>query len=182
MKPLQLDIAILVPKDIQRPQFEYLPPSLEPPQLGDELFFGGYSDEIEFPFAIDRLMSAGMIGIDEFRKEYPYDIKRLASGPMIKRGTVGNSVRMTASSGLIEMKVTTFYLDNQIHYGASGGPIVDRNGAARGIIVKRAMTSTNDSDGDSIPIPSGSTMGVAFDVLDVPMFDQMLAVAANLYR
>jgi hypothetical protein len=182
MSPLQLDIAILTPANSQHASFEYLPPSLEPPQLGDELFFAGYSDEVEFPFGVDRLLSSNAVGIDDFRSEFDFDIKRVIAGPMIKRGTVGNAIRMTSKSQHSETRVTSFYLDNQIHYGASGGPIVNRDGAAKGIILKRALTSTNDSEGTSIAIPSGSTLGVALDIFNVPGFDQMLAMAIALKR
>ena len=165
MKPLQLDIAILVPVEVQQNSFEYLPASVKPPQLGEELFFAGYSDEIEFPFGADRLVPSSAIGIDAFRKEYSYGIKQIVSGPMIKRGVVGNAIQLTAKGSLASINVTAFYLDNQIHFGASGGPIVAHDGSAKGIIVKRAMTSTDSKEGDSIPVPSGSTMGMALDIL-----------------
>jgi hypothetical protein len=129
------------------------------------LFFAGYSDEIEFPFGVDRLIPANTVGIERFRREYSYGIRQIVSGPMIKSGIVGNSILLTAKSAPANVSVTAFYLDNQIHSGASGGPIVTRDGVVKGIIVKRAMTSTSDKEGTSIAIPSGSTMGISLDVL-----------------
>ncbi len=166
MKPLQLDIAILAPLEKQTVGFNYLPPSNNPPELGEEMYFGGYSDEIEFPFDVDRLIDPTIVNMDELRREYAYDTKRVASGPMIKRGTVGNARVITAKSALLELKTTAFYMDNQIHSGASGGPIVSSDGNSRGIIVKRAMTTTSADGSTSLPIPSGSTMGISLDVIN----------------
>lgn len=165
MKPLQLDIAIITPIEVKSSNFEYLTASTHSPEIGDELYFAGFSDEIEFPFGVDRLIDSTMKGMDSFRREFEYDVRRLASGPMIKRGIVGNAVDMTASNSLISAKIRAFYLDNQIHSGASGGPIVTREGVANGIIVKRAMTSTNDNSGGSVLVPSGSTMGISLEIL-----------------
>ena len=90
------------------------------------------------------------------------------AGPIIKRGTVGNAIFGVAErDGKPVLKQTLFYLDNQIHYGASGGPIVDRSGIARGVISKRTVTRSGVTE-----VPAGSTLGIGLEPL--------LALAASM--
>jgi hypothetical protein len=105
--------------------------------------------------------------MDAFRQQFDYGIKKLMAGPMIKHGVVGNVILGTAESGGSNvLSVTAFYIDNQIHFGASGGPIVSRDGLAKGVIVKRAMTTADQKTG-TIDVPSGSTWGISLDILKV---------------
>jgi hypothetical protein len=168
IKPLQLDIAIIVPAEHQKTKFEYLVADMNPVQLGDEMYFGGYSDEIEFPFHFDRNVDSAVEGMDVFRRQFGRGIKTLMAGPMIKHGVVGNVILGTAGFGGADLlSVTAFYLDNQIHFGASGGPIVSREGRAKGIIVSRAWTTADQEGGAKLQVPSGSTRGISLDVLKV---------------
>lgn len=174
VKPFQIDIAVIGPKTSQKGAFDHLLASVaEPPKLGEELYFAGYSDEVEFPFDADRHFDPKTIGLDDFRREFDFGIRSLVAGPMIKRGVVGNAIIFGTQSATVlgtqlkipELRVTAFYLDNQIHDGASGGPIVAQDGIAKGIITKRAMTTSVDSVGSAIRVPSGSTMGISLEIL-----------------
>jgi hypothetical protein len=69
IKPLQFDIAIIVPAEQQQTQFEHLVADTNPVQLGDEMYFGGYSDEIQFPFSFDRNIDSTVEGMDVFRRQ-----------------------------------------------------------------------------------------------------------------
>lgn len=166
-EPLQLDVAIIVPSQGVKVPRPFLMPSLEPPQLGEEMFFGGYSEEVQFPFMIDRKLDPKIDGLGEFRREFSTGIRMFKAGPIIKRGTVGSVILGTASSAQAGLCVTQFYLDNQIHDGASGGPIVTRDGLVRGIIVERATALAQQEDASKLKVPSGSTLGVGLDLLSV---------------
>lgn len=160
-KPLQLDLAVLVPITPLDKPIDHLIASVKPPQLGDELYFGGYSDEVEFPFLVDRQLPPTTLGLEVFRRAFPTWVKQRAAGPIIKRGTVGNVTEFRASKGEHhQIAQSIFYLDNQVHSGASGGPIVSRDGAVRGIISKRMMTAAGE-----IAVPAGSTLGVGLEPL-----------------
>jgi hypothetical protein len=166
VKPLQLDIAIIVPAESTQTKFEHLVADTNQVHLGDEMYFGGYSNEVEFPFAFDRNIDGTVEGMDAFRRQFGLGIRTLMAGPMIKHGIVGNVVLATVSSGGADLlSVSAFYLDNQIHFGASGGPIVCREGRARGIIVSRSLTTADQKDGVRLQVPSGSTWGISLDVL-----------------
>lgn len=160
-KPLQLDVAIIVPVDKPAAELEFLTASVDPPSLGDEMYFGGYSDEVEFPFLVDRHLSSNTEGLDVYQRALATGVKMRLAGPIIKRGTVGNAiVGIAEHDGKAVLKQTLFYLDNQVHYGASGGPIVDRSGVARGVISKRMLTRSGDTE-----VPAGSTLGIGLEPL-----------------
>jgi hypothetical protein len=160
-QPLQLDLAIIHPIETPDANLEFLTASVEPPSLGDEMYFGGYSDEVEFPFLLDRHLPSNTEGMDIYKRALATGVEKRLTGPIIKRGTVGNLIVGEAkgdSKGVL--KQTLFYLDNQVHSGASGGPIVDCNGIARGVISKRMMTRSGDAE-----VPAGSTLGIGLDPL-----------------
>jgi Trypsin-like peptidase domain len=166
--PLQLDVAIIRPVEKPALDLTFLTASVEPPRLGEEMYFGGYSDEVEMPFLLDRQLPPNTLGLDVFKRAIETGIKARIAGPIIKRGTVGNIFEgCSVQNGCTVLKQTAFYLDNQIHYGASGGPIVSRNGTVRGIISKRMVTHVDDPDKENskMMVPAGSTLGIGLDPL-----------------
>lgn len=160
MKPMQLDLAILVPIERAAQPIGHLTASVEPPKLGDEMYFAGYSDEVEFPFMADRHILPTTEGLDTLQRALCTGVKERAAGPIVKRGTVGNVVVAEARSDAFVMRQSAFYLDNQIHSGASGGPIVATDGTVRGVISKRAVTKSGDA-----VVPAGSTLGIGLEPL-----------------
>ena len=163
-EPIQVDQALLFPA----------PPIIfraEPftigmlPQLGDEVYFAGYSDEL--PFKIDRILIREKKGIDQFLLAMEQGHQADITGPMIKRGLVGNITEVSVgdSSEGPKMCIDVFYVDNSIHSGASGGPIVDSNGQAIGVIVQRATTSAAQSSDPQLLVPSGATVGLGLKTL-----------------
>ena len=164
--PITLDIGIAVPVTPFSAPIEFLPAQTTPLAIGDDVMLAGYSDEVAFPFDADRKMSHAVVGMDEFKSQFKTGIKRLIAGPMIKRGMVGNVTHGSAAfDGQPVAACTWFYVDNSMHSGASGGPIVDDNGEARGIIIRRSTTSVTKIDGASELVPSGSTLGIGLDIL-----------------
>ncbi len=158
-RPFQLDVAVVVPTEKSHRRLNFLTASIEPPKLGDCMYFGGFSDEVEIPFLLDRLLPSTTEGRDVFRRGIATGLKTRLAGSIIKHGIVGNVMEGCAElEGKTVLKQTAFYLDNQLHYGASGGPIVDRNGIARGVISKRMVTTANGAE-----VPAGSTLGLSFD-------------------
>lgn len=162
-KPVQIDIALLVPINKPTLSVPTLVASTTPPQLGEELFLAGFSDEIELPFMLESLIEKETPGYKEFldamEKGYNADMMSL----MIKRGVVGNNKRAIFESTKINTKIECdiFYLDNGMHSGASGGPIVNINGDAVGIITERAITNVPYEETPNLRVPSGSTMGIS---------------------
>jgi hypothetical protein len=52
------------------------------------------------------------------------------TGPIIKHGYIGNIRRIFADDNSQNIRIETdvFYIDNGMHSGASGGPIVNEEG------------------------------------------------------
>ncbi len=166
-RPIQIDVAILIPLEKKNINFPVLQANVNPPRLGEELFLAGFSDEIELPFMLQTLIKKGTPGLKEFseamKKGYDADMMSL----MIKRGIVGNVKRgIFESKSLISpIELDIFYVDNGIHSGASGGPVVNKNGVAVGIITERAITKVPFEETPNLKVPSGSTMGISLQFL-----------------
>ncbi|WP_373988112.1 serine protease [Duganella sp. BuS-21] len=163
---IQLDQALILPRSpVQLPFSPFTVGS--PPRLGEEVFFAGYSDELELPFNVDRLLKSETEGADEFFQAMQKGYRADMTGPMIKRGVVGNIRRIHASQSVNDLKLECdiFYLDNSVHSGASGGPVVNRNGCAVGVIVQRATTSVSQAAAPGLFVPSGATVGLGLQTL-----------------
>jgi hypothetical protein len=158
---VQIDQAVIFPKSPLRLPFESVTIGY-PPELGEEVFFAGYSDELQVPFRIDKILEANAESITygvAVRRGHRSDI----TGPMIKRGVVGNILKIETIEGTTGqiIKCSVFYIDNGIHSGASGGPIFNRQGQVIGVIVQRATTSAAQSADVGLEVPSGSTVGLS---------------------
>ncbi|EHK9578220.1 hypothetical protein HJA67_004631 [Vibrio parahaemolyticus] len=58
------------------------------------------------------------------------------------------------------------HLDNGMHSGASGGPVVNMSGDVVGIITQqRAVTKASQSEVPSLVVPSGSTVAISLKPL-----------------
>ena len=138
-----------------------------PPRLGEEVFFAGYSDELELPFRIEKLVRPEIHGAKSFLEAMQRGYRADMTGPLIKRGVTGNVRRIgtfeAATNTEIECEI--FYVDNSMHSGASGGPFVNRNGQAVGIIVQRATTSASQASDPNLLVPSGATVGLGLQTI-----------------
>lgn len=164
--PIQVDQALLFPVNpIVFPAEPFTIGML--PQLGDEVYLAGYSDELELPFRLDRILVSENKGVSEFLLAMQQGYIADMTGPMIKRGVVGNLTGITVgeSSTGSDISIDVFYVDNSVHSGASGGPIVDVRGQAVGVIVQRATTSASQSLDTKLLVPSGATVGLGLKTL-----------------
>jgi len=80
---------------------------------------------------------------------------------------VGNIRRIFADDNSQNIKIETdvFYIDNGMHSGASGGPIVNEEGVALGVLTQRAITSAHQSNNSELKVPSGSSIGISLQIL-----------------
>lgn len=165
---VQIDQALLLPS---RPvQFPFEPFTIgSPPHLGEEVLFAGYSDELELPFLVDRIVKPEVPGASEFLQAMKRGYRADMTGPMIKRGVTGNVRRIGTYEARTntEIECDVFYVDNSIHSGASGGPFFNRQGQAVGVIVQRATTSAAQSSDARLLVPSGATVGLGLQTIPV---------------
>jgi len=164
LEDIQIDVAILIPV-IKEEKLAFLIINTNPPALGQEVFIAGYPDELKLPYQLEKIINKDHEGVTEFldamEKGYMADM----TGPLIKRAVVGNIRRFIASNPKQEVKSDVFYLDNGMHSGASGGPVVTKDGDVVGIITQRAITSASQSNDPRLEIPSGSTICISLTSL-----------------
>jgi hypothetical protein len=160
---IQLDIAALAPQQKQEVVFPYLPAKITSPHLGQQVFISGFSDDLSLPFNIDRIAKKDFPGMHNFlsamKKGYMADMM----GPLIKRAVVGNHRRIIAedSNKNVTIEADIFYLDNGINSGASGGPVVNENGEAIGVISQRAVTGASQDSAPDLKVPAGATIALS---------------------
>ncbi len=160
---VQVDIAILLPKQIFSTPLPCLPALVEPPKLGQRVFLAGYSEELELPFRVEKILNPEAKGVREFldamQKGYMADM----TGPLIKQGYVGNLRRIFAHNSILDDQIEcdVMYIDNSMHPGASGGPVFNEKGEAIGIISQRATTTVEAGREGKVFVPSGSTVAIS---------------------
>ena len=160
---VQIDIAVLHPVVALADKLTYIPALARPPLLGEEVFMAGFFEELRRPFDVDRLLHQGFNGAQAFHRAMERGYMADMTGPLFKRGVVGNIRRVSASNSSTTERIDCdiFYIDNAMHSGASGGPVFNRQGEAVGLVSQRAVTKVNSGSDEMMKIPSGSTVAVS---------------------
>lgn len=160
---IQIDMALLHPRAPHTDKIPYLPAQAVPPQLGEEVCMAGFSEELRLPFDVDRLLQGDFKGAKSFEQAMEKGYMADMTGPLFKRGVVGNIRRVSASNSNTSEHIDCdiFYVDNAMHSGASGGPVFNYKGEAVGVVSQRAVTKVNPGSDTMLSIPSGSTVAVS---------------------
>jgi|TARA_R110000751_G_scaffold280072_4_gene382549 hypothetical protein len=160
---IQIDIAALAPKEKQDEEFTFLPARMMSLSLGQQVFISGFSDDLSLPFNIDRVVNNDFPGMQGFISAMKEGYMADMMGPLIKRAAVGNHRKIVAedSNQNIAIEVDMFYLDNGVNSGASGGPVVNEDGEAIGVISQRAVTSASQKSAPGLKVPAGATIALS---------------------
>ncbi len=171
---LQLDISVIHPKQETHETFPYLITTSGSPDLGEEVFLAGYPEELVMSFDFANLMKEDIKGVKEFKEAMNKGFIADMMGPLIKRSVVGNLRKLVSRNDALGLSVETasFYADNGMHSGASGGPVINRNGEVVGVITQRSVTSASQSNDTSLKVPAGSTICLSLGCL--PVANQIL--------
>lgn len=166
-EPIHIDFAALVPTGTVPTAVPFLPTRILSPDLGEEVFVAGYSEELEIPFLVDKLLRRDVSGVAEFQQAMARGYIADMTGPLIKRGVIGNTRGIYAQESESGRTIfcEVFFVDNGMNSGASGGPVVNASGEAIGIITKRAITSAFQRDQPNLDVPSGSTIAISLHPL-----------------
>ncbi|WP_175832272.1 S1 family peptidase [Burkholderia cenocepacia] len=159
---IQLDLAVLhakAPLPSAPPQIHV--PVGESPRLGQRVIMAGYSEELSAPFGVDRLLSPTTKGADAFKAAMEKGYMADMTGPLIKQGHVANLRRMVANVAGRNLECDLAYVDNAMHPGASGGPLVNERGDAIGVLSQRAVTAVDGGKDGTIKVPSGCTVAIS---------------------
>ncbi|MCA7961420.1 serine protease [Burkholderia cenocepacia] len=159
---VQLDLAILHPKIPFPDTLHWIPVPLETPRLGQRVFMAGYSEELRLPFDVDRLLCPAMEGADAFKAAMDKGYQADMTGPLIKQGHIGNIRRIVVTTaGGETLECDVMYIDNAMHTGASGGPLVNERGEAIGVLSQRAVTTVDIGKDGNTRVPSGCTVAIS---------------------
>lgn len=159
---VQLDLAILLPKKPFAVAVPHISANVNPPRLGERVCMAGFSEELELPFNVDRLLQHDYPGALKFREAMRTGYMADMTGPLMKQGSVGNSRRIVAENTQTgdRIECDVMYIDNAMHQGASGGPLVNENGEAVGVVSQRAVTRVDVGE-EKVRVPSGCTVAIS---------------------
>lgn len=157
-QPLEIDLAVLRPVSPQsgRP---FLTLANEVAPVGTKVLMAGFPDDMELPLAFDRLLDYRHPEVQAQRPQLEI-VRHLL---MIKSGMIGrcDKVCLSGSSSNLVLAGAVYWIDNTLHSGASGGPVVNSNAEIIGILTKRAITSVPFRDTPDLRVPSGSSIAVS---------------------
>ena len=159
---IQLDLAVLLPKHPFAGEVVHVPATVIPPKLGERVCMAGYSEELELPFNVDKVLQHDYPGAPAFHEAMRTGYMADMTGPLVKQGSVANLQRIVAENTQTGDRVEcdVMYIDNSMHNGASGGPLVNARGEAVGVISQRAVTRVDVGD-EKVRVPSGCTIAIS---------------------
>ena len=119
---------------------------------------------LELPLNFDKSLNFDNHELKEKRFEIEGFVKSAMRLIMIRSGMVGSVQKINISGNCdfsdfkksISVSGATYWVDNAVTYGASGGPVVDYSGKLIGIISEKGATA-GLSDSEKL-VPSGSAM------------------------
>ncbi len=160
-----IDLAALAPKQPHTKQTPFLTTLIRAPIVGEDVTLAGFSDELYLPFNFPQRLRSSLTGFDTFNsaRELGYDVE--LGTLMIKSGIVGSSTGYEFAGTSSQVKGWIFFVDNGMHSGASGGPVVDENGDVIGVITERAITRLAHGPQPDLQVPSGSTHAMTLEPL-----------------
>lgn len=171
-EPLQIDLALLKPVE-PRSGVDNLEIAYERwPRAGTPVLMAGFPDELETPLLWTKAINYEYPPIKEAAGETERIVERVGQLLMVKSGMIGHVSDISFDpdgSGVKTLEAGVYYIDNAMHSGASGGPVVDERGMVIGTISKRAVTTVAfpELESPNKELPSGSAMAVSpFTVLE----------------
>lgn len=180
-EPLGVDLAFLspIPKLQDVPHVKVSPGVFKP---GTQVLMAGFPDEVEPPLSFHRLIDRSNPNFAKPEHYTPRKIVEMQQQLMIKSGILGYSqdASFDLDPLLSPYKLTAYYVDNGMHSGASGGPVLSLDGELIGTITQRAITTVSNLElkDPNVKIPSGSTLAISshsvVDYLDriVPFYQK----------
>ena len=165
VSPMKVDLAILRPL-----QPNSLPPVILEdiiPKEGTEVIMAGFPEDLKTPLDFADKFNKQSVGGEkgiEIIRQFSYSI---IPWLMLKHGIIGGvshifmentMTELLGPSTPLSLRAAEYWIDNTYAKGASGGPVVNREGNLLGIITEVGETTVSDfSETISFPVPSGST-------------------------
>lgn len=160
-----IDVAIIEPLQPVKTK-EYLTPKLDfvPIEFGESMLLAGFSEETPFIFNLDEIIRT-KIPMDN-RSQFNLNLGFMKQ-PTFKSGILSHKAGLHVT-GNMTMQSEVYHIDNGMHSGASGGPIINSQGEFVGIITHRAMIPIKilvEKNLMQMFAPSGNTFGIGTSAL-----------------
>lgn len=162
-RPLTIDLALLRPIYPQE-NIPFLKLCEKPVKTGTHVVMAGYPEDMETPFSFEQSINFHAIpNSEEFQKHLYW----LQSFLMMKGGMVGRISQIKVGK---DYHSQFLYIDNEMHSGGSGGPVVNQNAEIVGIVTQRAVISLSIPPQDiddpksrsiNFQTPSGSAVAIS---------------------
>jgi hypothetical protein len=119
----------------------------------------GFPDDIKLPLNFDKALNFDNQDLKEKKYEIESFLKNSIRLLMVRHGIIGSVQKIQINNNI---NGATYWIDNAVTYGASGGPVVDSSGKLIGIISEKGVTDGVDSKN---LVPSGSTMALSHKLI-----------------
>jgi len=167
IKPVEIDLAILRPKQKIDLGDNYIELEKLEIEEGEDVIMAGFPDEIKLAFDFYSLLDFNNPELAQKRTEIENMLNLSMSLMMIKSGMIGAIHKINLNGKFCSKDVSirgcSYWIDNASTYGASGGALVNSNGKLIGIICQKGETALLSIP--NIKIPSGSTMALSHKLI-----------------
>ena len=177
MKPLNIDLVELTPHELPEGVVP-LPLCADVEPVGTEVLIAGYPDDIGLPLDFPEHFQTMNPDMATVKAEYESRFKYFFRQRMIKKCMIGNAQRVTiehtGGAESVHIHGASYWLDDHLTYGGSGGPVVNMSGELVAIISRKGMTSAAELDIRSIDqsgvkkvglIPSGIGLALSHHLI-----------------
>lgn len=165
LAPLEIDLAILRPKNKADFEFDFILLDDEIVPVGTDVIMAGFPDEVKLPLDFASKLDFSNKELKGKETDINQALSFFMALRMVKSGMVGAMHRITLNSKfnskIINIKGASYWIDNVCTFGASGGAVVNSDCKLVGIMCQKAMTQFLPQ----IDIPSGSTMALSHKLI-----------------
>ncbi|MEX1015092.1 MAG: trypsin-like peptidase domain-containing protein [Candidatus Paceibacterota bacterium] len=157
--PIFIDAAILVNQNRGK-NVSFFKTSDSNIEEGRNVLMCGYSDEVDFPLSFNKNIDLTHPDFKGAEEGIKFAFEAWMKLNMVKSGMIGRAFKINIKN-LNNITGYSIYIDNGIHSGASGGPVINAEKEVIGIITQRAITSYSTSKNPGLSVPSGSTIAIS---------------------
>lgn len=158
-RTIDFDLAIIKPVKTLPEPIPFVEISEIIPEIGSQVMMAGFSDDIRLPLEFDDALNRGH---PEVQAQLPA-LKVFGRQLMVRSGIIGQIYRLDVNDRAVNAKRmgAEMYIDNALHAGASGGPVIDDAGRLIGIVTMRAMTDVPYEETPNLRVPSGAAVALS---------------------